>query len=157
MATSDELNQLFIATSNLQNLGAHHQQAASGLKAQGAVLGNTTEQLVAGYELYGLENDLEAESLALAELPGVTEEPGNLSPADPKKLQPQPRLGETLEERKAHFGHHPPVVGSADGLAAIAADSQSILPWTPHPQHSYKDNSTRVVNRTGRKRPRPSA
>ncbi len=152
MATFEELSTLNRCSTNLRNLGKHHKRVVSGLKTQTTVLGNTTEQLVAGYEMYGLENDLVSDSLAQADVPGLTTEASGLQPADAAKLKTQPEVGDSFAERKSFYGNHPPVTGLKEKLAS-SAEANSILPWTPHPQHSYQDNAPRVANRTGRKRP----
>lgn len=96
-------------------------------------------------------------NLSDSSVPGLTAPNTNLSEAETANLVKQPVIGNTLEERLVHYGSLPPTTPAVTALAADGNLSTpgigSILPWTPHPQHSYKDNSNRVINRTGKERP----
>lgn len=155
MSSSADINQLFTSTSNLEALGENHKAAAKSVQAQTEITENTLEVMTKAYELAALEKKIT--NLPASEEPGITGASQNLTEPDPTKLVTQPHLGDSLEERLVSYGHLPPMLGQTDDIAMAGVLSNpgigSILPWTPHPQHSYKDNSTRIPNRTGRKRP----
>lgn len=157
MASPESTNKLYEVTSDLSTLGKNHSASKKSLDGQAKIVQSTAGQVVTAYKIVGLANELEGAALAQASVPGVTADPTNLAEPDPKKLLSQPVVGASTAERKIHFGNHPPLPDKDDGLSLggkyVDAGVGSILPWTPHPQHSYKDNSTRVPNRTGRKRP----
>jgi hypothetical protein len=96
-------------------------------------------------------------NLSESSVPGLTAPNTGLAEAESANLVEQPIVGNSLDERLAHFGSVPPTTPTVTALAAEGNISNpgvgSILPWTPHPQHSYKDNSNRVMNRTGKERP----
>jgi len=155
VATSEDLVKLSGAKQLLNTLSLHYNQAEKSISAQVKIMSNTAEQLVAGYSIYGLENNI-TENFAEANVNGLTEPNTSLSEPNTQKLIKQPSAGDTLDDRLTFFGHKPPAIKS-EVLSKSGSLSDtgvgSILPWTPHPQHSYKDNSTRVINRTGNSRP----
>jgi hypothetical protein len=143
---------------NFNVLKENHDYVSNIIDEQSKTVKNTAEQMVQGYRLYGLEKGLNtAAELADSHIPGITDYLTGLAPFDPNKLVKLPELGYSLEERINHVGHQVPLVTSTDALVQEASSSttvvDSVLPYTPHPQHQYKDNSTRVLNRSGQEFP----
>lgn len=155
MATNTEVALFLESVNTLKNLGIAHSSLAANLDVQTKIVSNTAEQLVNGYKIYGLENNI-SENFSSTSIPGFTAPKETLEDPEESKLVIQPFTGHTLDERLVFFGHKPPgikseTIGKPGNLTDPAVGS--ILPWTPHPQHSYKLNSTRVINRTGKARP----
>lgn len=156
MANLGEFNKLLDATSIFSNLSFNHQSISNYLNAQVAVVKNSAEQLVKGYSIYGLEFS-NIGNILTDNIPGLNSPNTNLALPDPTKLVPQPEAGPSLQERITFYGHTPPQSSSTDAIVGSELPTVegvgSVLACTPHPQHSYKLNSNRVINRTGKQRP----
>lgn len=156
MANLGEFNKLLDAKNIFSNLSFNHDSIGNYIGAQVGLVKNSAEQLVKGYSIYGLEFG-NIGNFITDNIPGLNAPHTSLAAPDPKKLLPQPEAGPTLQDRLTFYGHVPPQSLRTDAIVGPELPTVegvgSVLACTPHPQHSYKLNSSRVINRTGKQRP----